>query len=200
VRWICSVAVCLAALPGCGGGERERPAGHVLPAGFTTRVVETPAFSIALPRRWPSYDAVTRPAASLRATPRLRAELTTLTRPDSPIKLVAIDPAEGREFLTSMNVLQTRVPRSLSFEQLAWNEARQIKLALHVKDVHQEETELTAGRALRLSYRARSKAVVYQYFVRHGDFLYVLTYTTSPAKASRYAKIFDVSAHTFRLR
>jgi hypothetical protein len=35
--------------------------------------------------------------------------------------------------------------------------------------------------------------------VRHGDLLYVLTYTTRLANAKRDAKLFNVSAHTFEV-
>ncbi len=55
------------------------------------------------------------------------------------------------------------------------------------------------GRTLHLSYRTRSNAVVHQYFVKHDELLYVLTYTTAPAESAHYAKIFDMSAHTFQV-
>ena len=67
-------------------------------------------------------------------------------------------------------------------------------------DLRQSTAELAAGRALRLVYRVRQNGVVFQYFVRHETFLYVLTYTASLAAASHYAGIFDVSARTFMLR
>jgi hypothetical protein len=60
-------------------------------------------------------------------------------------------------------------------------------------------TDVPAGRTLRLSYRPRANAVVQQYFIRHGNLLYVLTYTTRPADAAHYTKTFDQSAHTFQL-
>ena len=69
-----------------------------------------------------------------------------------------------------------------------------------VQNMRQATVALPAGRALRLRYDVRPRGVVYQYFVKHHDLLYVLTYTTSTAAAPRYAKIFDLSAHTFQLR
>ena len=166
----------LGVLAGCSDGARVST-----PAGYTTRTVRDPNFSIALPRSWPSFD------------PRSKHR-------DSPLTLIAVAPGRAGTFRTSLNVIQTRVPGSLSFEQLSRHEAEQVRLATHAKDIRQDETGLRGGRALRLRYRARSNAVVHQYFVRHGDFLYVLTYTTAPTAAARYAKIFDVSAHTFQLR
>ena len=129
----------------------------------------------------------------------MRAELELLSRPDTPIKLIGIAPSPRGTFVTNMNVLQTQVPSELDFEDLAKNEARQIKAAAKVKAIRQDEPRVPAGRTLRLRYRARSGAVIHQYFVRHGEFLYILTYTTSPARLARYAKIFDVSAHTFQI-
>ena len=79
-------------------------------------------------------------------------------------------------------------------------EAREIKLASAARDMRQATVELPGGRALRLTYRVKRDAVVYQYFVRRADLLYVLTYTASSTAAPRYAKIFDMSARTFELR
>jgi hypothetical protein len=189
----------LIAAAGCGSEEPAPPV--ETPAGFTTRSVEKPAFSIALPRSWRSFDAQSRRDAQAVAgrSAAMRAELELLSRPDTPIKLIGIAPSPRGTFVTNMNVLQTQVPSELDFEDIAKNEARQIKAAAKVKAIRQDETRVPAGRALRLRYRARSGAVIHQYFVRHGDFLYILTYTTSPARLARYAKIFDVSAHTFQI-
>ena len=125
-------------------------------------------------------------------------ELQLLGKPDSPIKLIGLDPA-ARTFVTNMNVLQTQVPSSLSFEELAQTEAAQIKLTSRVKAIRQQETVVPGGRTLHLSYRTRSNAVVHQYFVKHDELLYVLTYTSAPAESARSAKIFDMSAHTFQV-
>jgi hypothetical protein len=184
---------------GCGSSDGRAPT--KTPAGFSTRAVQEPMLSIALPRQWRSFDA--RSSRSAKDSPALgsgmRAELEILSRSDSPIKLIGLAPSAPRTFVTNMNLLQTRVPSSLSFDDLARTEARQVKLATGVKTIRQDETRLPAGRALRLRYRARSGAVVHQYFVRNGEFLYILTYTTPPAQAARYAKIFDLSAHTFQI-
>jgi len=187
----------LVVLAGCGGGGTQ-----ATPAGFTVRTVAQPSFSIALPRHWRFFDSRTSGAASRVAghNAGLRTELRLLGRADSPIKLIGLDPSDGRTFRTSMNVIQTRVPSSLSFDQLARTEAAQIELVSRVSDMRQERTAVPGGRTLHLSYRARSHAVVHQYFVKHEGLLYVLTYTTAPAGAARYAKIFDLSAHSFQAR
>ena len=185
----------LVVLAGCGGSKTQ-----ATPAGFTVRTVAEPSFSIALPKGWRSFDSRSSRAANEAAgrNSALRMELQLLGKPDSPIKLIGLDPA-ARTFVTNMNVLQTRVPSSLSFEELARTEAAQIKLVSGVKEMRQQQTVVPGGRTLHLSYRTRSNAVVHQYFVKHDAVLYVLTYTSAPAESAPYAKIFDMSAHTFQV-
>jgi hypothetical protein len=188
--------LCLVVLAGCGGGSDA----VAVPNGFTVRAVEEPSFSVALPAGWRSFGDRSHTNAKQVAgkNDRLRTELETLAKSDSPIKLVAFDPASGRPFSTNMNVLQTEVPSSLSFDEMARTEARQIRLASGVAVIKKEVTKVPAGRTLHLTYRPRANVVLQQYFVRHGDLLYVLTYTTRSAEAARRAKIFDLSAHTFQ--
>jgi hypothetical protein len=187
----------LVVLAGCGGSSV-----HVaVPDGFTVRTVEKPSFSVALPDGWRSFGDRSHTSAKEIAgnNERLRLELETLAKSESPIKLVAFDPGAGRHFYTNMNVLQTQVPSKLSFDDMAKTETTQISRASGVKDIRQEETKVPGGRTLHLSYRPRANAVVQQYFVRHGDLLYVLTYTTRSRDAARYEDLFDRSAHTFQV-
>ena len=188
--------ICLAVLAGCGGGAKV-----TIPDGFTVRTVEKPAFSLALPGRWRSFGDSSHTSAGTIAggNQRLRLELETLAQSDSPVKLVGVDPAGGLRSATNMNVLQTRVPASVSFEEMARIEAIQIRRASGIRRIDQETTKVPAGRALHLTYHPRASALVQQYFVRHGDLLYVLTYTTPSADGARYAPIFDRSAHTFQI-
>jgi len=188
---------CFAVLAGCGGGH----ATVNIPDGFTVRTVEKPALSLALPRRWQSFGDTSHTSAKSVAggNERLRVELETLAQSDSPIKLIGVDPGGSLHSATNMNVLQTRVPSSLSFEHMSRIEATQIRRAAGVKRIEQETTEVPAGRALHLTYHPRASALVQQYFVRHGDLLYVLTYTTPSPDGVRYASIFDQSAHTFQV-
>jgi len=196
VRRRLPLLLCLAALAGCGGGTRV-----TIPDGFTVRTVEKPAFSLALPARWRSFGDTSHTSAKSIAggNQRLRVELETLAESNSPVKLVGVDPAGGLRSATNMNVLQTRVPSSVSFEEMARIEAIQIRRASGIKRIEQETTQVPAGRALHLTYHPRATALVQQYFVRHGDFLYVLTYTTPSADGGRYAPVFDQSAHTFQV-
>ena len=189
--------LCLVVLAGCGGGKTAVK----IPQGFTVRTVEKPALSIALPASWLSFGDRSHTSAK-RVTgtnERLRVELETLAQRNSPIKLVGVDPAGGPRVTTNMNVLQTQVPEDLTFDQMARIEATQIRRASGIEDIRQEETGLPAGRALHLTYHPRASSVVQQYFVRHDNLLYVLTYTSRTVDAARYAEVFDQSAHTFQV-
>jgi hypothetical protein len=197
VRRRSPLLLCLVVLAGCGGGAQSVD----VPDGFTLRTVEKPAFSIALPANWKSFGdrAHTNARQVAGGNRRLRFELETLAKSDSPIRLVAFDPGAGKQFFTNMNVLQTEVPSKLSFDDMARTERTQISRASGVQKIEQEETEVPGGRTLHLTYRPRTTAVVQQYFVRHDDLLYVLTFTTRAADAARYAGVFDKSAHTFQV-
>jgi hypothetical protein len=204
VRWRSSYLLCLAVLAGCGGSRGARPAALLKVAPIPMRTVTTPDFSIRLPRRWRSLDRrsalkPSRVKSFLKTNPRLRSELEAFSGPNSPIKLLAVSPA-GAAFRANMNVIQTRIPKSLSFDTLAKNEATQIKAVTVVHDLRQSTVELPAGQALRLVYRVRQNGVVFQYFVKHEGFLYVLTYTAALSSAGRFGPVFDASAHTFTLR
>jgi hypothetical protein len=197
VRWPLPLLALLVALAGCGGGGGST-APPVSSAGLSVRKVEDPAFSIAVPKSWLSVDQ--RSARRTRTSnPRLRAAIRTLTRPATPVRFIAVAPAQGKTFAANMNVIETRVPSSVSFDDLVKNEANQIKLVSALHDLQQETVELPAGRALRLTYRVRRRGYVSQYFVKHENELYVLTYTAALADGPHYAPIFDRSAHTFRL-
>jgi hypothetical protein len=189
----------LVVLAGCGGAHSS--ATVTVPQGFAVRSVEKPAFSIALPQEWRSFGDRSHMSAKEVAgsNERLRLELETLAKSDSPIKLVAFDPAAGQHFHTNMNVLQTQVPSKLSFDDMAKTEVTQISRASGIKHIRQQETVVPAGRALHLTYRPRANAVIQQYFVRHGNLLYVLTYSTRAADGARFAQVFDRSAHTFQV-
>jgi hypothetical protein len=206
-----ALVVCVAALaPGCGGNGGH-PLATKVPAGFTVRAVKDQGFSIALPKDWRSLDAHEALSTSQlkqfrQANPQLGSAIRVLASPNSPIKLLAVDPNVKGRFLTNLNVIVTRVPSGISFEKWSKIEFEQIKEVAKVKGLTRKETQLQPGRALHLTYRAgfnrasgSHAAYVHQYFVRNGGFLYVLTYSTRPADERAYRQTFVESARTFRL-
>jgi hypothetical protein len=141
-----------------------------------------------------------------KANPQLGSELEALARPNSPIKLVAVDPKLERGFATNLNLLVTEIPSGIEFDQWTSVQVAEIEKVQTVKGLKREETQLRPGRALHLSYRVSFKrpsgsfvAFVHQYMVKNDGFLYVLTYSTLPSTEPKYKKTFADSARSFRL-
>jgi hypothetical protein len=220
MRPAAALVVCLAALSaGCGDNAGPRAAKNVetqqaapgLPRGFTLRVVKGQGFAVALPRRWRSLDA----QAALRgeamrqfrkANPQLGQQIEALTRPNSPIKMLAVDPRVRTGFVTNLNVIVTPIPSGVSFDDWTSAEVREIKSVQTVRALKQEDLRLSAGRALHLSYRASFNrpggsytASIHQYMVKDDGRLYILTYTSAPGSEPRYRPVFEKSARTLRL-
>jgi hypothetical protein len=203
---------------GCGGDSgpasatdvETKAAGPGTPAGFTVRAVKDEGFSIALPKKWRSLDAnqVLRSGTMKefeKANPQLAGQVQALAQPDSPLKLLAIGPA-GDGFLTNLNIIVTQLPADLEFDEWTKTEVAEIKKVPTVNALKQEETQLRPGQALHLSYRAsfnRSSGSfdvhVHQWMVKKDEFLYILTFTTSPSQEAKQQETFFDSAHTFEL-
>jgi len=200
---------------GCGGKDAQRSATQAaapsMPAGFAVRHVPDHGFSIALPKQWESLDA--REALNSDAMKRFRkvnpalgSQVEALTLPDSPIKLIALAPNKQGGFLTNLNVLVTELPADVSYDEWSSSEVAEIEKVPTVTGLRKEETQLSTGRALHVTYRAafnrpngRFVALVHQYLVKDDGSLYVLTYTTTPRLEPRLGKVFEQSARTFRL-
>jgi hypothetical protein len=213
------VVLCLAALmAGCGGKSgtpsatnvETKTAGPEVPAGFSVRAVKDQGFSIAVPKKWRSLD--THEALNSdsmknfeKANPELRSQIEALAKPDSPVKLLAIAPGKGT-FVTNLNVIVTKIPSNLGFDEWTSAEVAEIQKVPTVKGLEQEKTQLQPGQALHLGYRASFngsggsfEVFIHQWMVKNKDFLYILTFTTSPVQEPKQRKTFDDSAHTFRL-
>jgi hypothetical protein len=203
---------------GCGGKDaassatdvETRAAGPGVPAGFSVRVVKDQGFSIAFPKDWRSIDARAALSGELdefkKANPQIAASVEGLARPNSPIKLLAVDPSSSVDFLTNVNVLVTPIPTGISFEEWSSAQVGEIRKVARVKGFTREETQLRPGRTLHLTYRASFNraggafvALIDQYMVERDDSLYILTYTTTPSSHTRERKVFADSARSFRL-
>jgi hypothetical protein len=214
------VAATGALLAGCdGNGDppaaatdvATTPAKTTLPAGYTVRTVKDEGFAIALPRAWRSLDAKHALGSETmkqfeKSNPELKGQVTALAQPDSPLKLLATGPVGKDGFLTNFNVIVTQLPPDLEFDKWTKAELAEIQKVPSVKNVKQEMTELPPGETLHLNYHASfNKAsgpyevVVNQWMVKKDDFLYILTYTTSPSQEAKLRQTFDDSAHTFEL-
>jgi hypothetical protein len=213
------IAVFGALAAGCGGNDptaaatdvETKPAKTTTPAGYTVRAVKDEGFSVALPKAWRSLDAKQVLASGTlkqfeKSNPQLKGQVRALAQPDSPLKLLATGPAGKDGFLTNLNVIVTQLPPDLEFDEWTKAELAEIQKVPTVTDVKQEVTQLPAGDTLHLNYHAsfnrrggEFEVVVNQWMVKKDDFLYILTYTTSPSQEAKLRQAFDDSAHTFEL-
>ena len=213
-------AAALAAALGCGGNwdppaaatdVETKPAKTTTPAGYTVRAVKQGGFALALPKAWRSLDAKQALSSNTmkqfeQSNPELKGQVRALAQPDSPLKLLATGPVGKDGFLTNLNVIVTQLPPDLDFDDWTKAELAEIQKVPTVEKVKQKVTELPPGQTLHLNYHAtfnkRSgpfEVVVNQWMVKKDDFLYILTYTTSPSQEAKLRQTFDDSAHTFEL-
>ena len=73
-------------------------------------------------------------------------------------------------------VVETHVPRQITFEQFARNEPKMLRSATRARNIRVRDTTYKGSRALRVAYLLGPKRVV-QYFVRNGELMYVSTFT-----------------------
>jgi hypothetical protein len=218
-RAVALVAALGVVTAGCGGNgdpsaaqsADAKAAGPTTPAGFTVRTVRDDGFAIALPRVWRSLNAKQALASETlkkfeKSNPDLKSQVRTLAQPDSPLRLLAVGPTAKDGFLTNVNVIVTQLPSDLDFDEWSQTELAQIEKVPAVKEVEHEVTELPPGDTLHLTYNASFnrasgpfEVVVNQWMVKKDDFLYILTYTTSPSQEAKLRQTFDDSAHTFEL-
>jgi hypothetical protein len=87
---------------------------------------------------------------------------------------VAKDPVKLRR--GNLLVVETHVPRQITFEQFARNEPKMLRRATRARNIRVRETRYKGARALRVAYLLGTKRIV-QYFVRKGELMDVSTYT-----------------------
>jgi hypothetical protein len=93
----------------CGGGDDE-PTRVGEADGLATYEVESSGFSIGVPADWQAVDAdeafeKETLEAMREADPELAPILDAIAAPDSPIRLVAVDPDADDGFATNVNVV-----------------------------------------------------------------------------------------------
>jgi hypothetical protein len=200
------------ALAGCGGGEDSADDAYSRRDDGTQTVYELdePRFSLGVPKSW---TAITRSELQeLGALERFAEEnpgiaplLEGVLQPGSPMKFVALDPVVRQGFATNVNVVVQDVPDDLELQELARSSAADLR-RLGVTNLETADVSLPAGAAVKLSFRlqahygstTRSIATL-QYALLDEGTSYVVTYSTLPDLASRYAAAFDESARSFRV-
>jgi hypothetical protein len=175
-----------------------------------------PGFSVDLPSTW--ADATKDRARLLRKTRALAGDDARLASiidnlmaagdANVAVKMIAFDlePSSLRSgFATNLNVVRERTSLPLQ----TWGKASLralISMSFVVQPIWSQPVRLPAGKAIRLTYKARFalggkrlETSITQYGLVKAGFVYVFTYTTLPRLASRYRSTFARSARLLRV-
>jgi hypothetical protein len=202
-----AVLVAAAAFAACGGGDDE-PTRIGESDGLATYEVESSGFSIGVPTAWQAVNAdeafTEETLDSMReADPELAPFIDAIAAPDSPIKLVAIDPDAEEGFATNLNVVVERPPASVTREQYFDASTAQLE-SFDLTEFDEELVELPAGEALHITYEDSRGGVdqplaVAQYVLFENGTGFTLTYTTLAAALASHRDDFEESARSFRI-
>lgn len=174
--------------------------------GFRRHVVRGHGVSLAVPASWVAADSRLSPAVVdqlVRENPRLAPFLQPLSGGRSPMKFIALDPVVRSAFATNVNVVVAPLPAGLTFADYRRGLSGELR-AIGARRLREKVVVVHGARALRLEYRfditlgTRRTVQTLQYgFLRPGRSV-VVTYTTLPSVAARYAATFRRSAASIR--
>lgn len=201
------------ALTACGGGgdEAGEPYSKRDAGDLTVYELTEPHFSLGVPKSW---TAITREELQKtgaldrfgKDNPAIANVLRGVLKPDSPLKFFALDPAVEQGFVTNVNVVVEDVPDDTELHDLARGAGQELAALGVARDVKTIRVSLPAGPALKIAYRmdvrygsATRAVATLQYALLEDGWSYVVTYSTLPPLAARYASAFEASARSFRL-
>ena len=194
MRFLAGVLLALALVPLAAAAQR-----------WKTHQVKAAGFRVAAPATWIDVTRLTpQVLAKENEVPGLRAYVEA-ARKSKLIKLIVVDVGPTtvkNHFASGVNVTQVPTIGDLRLQRDAT--IAQLKAAgILVGAVQSRYVSLAAGKALRLSYRARFAAgtpvvASLQFVFVHAGKATVLTYTTLPKLQSHYATTFSRSAQSFR--
>ena len=164
--------------------------------------------SLGVPVSWVVVDSRLSAGAVdrlLRENPKFAPFLQSLPSSTGPTRFIALDPKVHNGFATNINVVVDPLASSTTFSAYRRALGREIR-HIAVGAVERKVVTIHGARAVRVLYRFRlrlgGKAVTVQTlqyaFLRVGRSV-VVTYTTLPALAGRYARTFASSAAKIRL-
>jgi hypothetical protein len=162
--------------------------------------------SLAVPASWVSVDATFARGAIERVArnnPKLAPYIGQLSGPNSPAKFLALDPEVRDGFATNVNVVVASMP-AMSFAQYRRALVTEIGSVVGPESVGARAVTIAGARAVQLRYHLTMRlgrtftVQTLQYaFPRPGRSV-VVTYTTLPRHAPRYASTFARSAASVR--
>ena len=172
---------------------------------WKTHRVRSSGFSVAAPAAWIDVTRLTPEVlAKESSVPSLRA-YAEAARNSKAIKLIVVDVGPktvANHFASGLNVTQVptigdlRLQRDVTVAQLK-------SAGVVVGTVQSSYVKLPAGKAVRLSYRARFTVgspvvATLQFVFLHSGKATVITYTTLPKLQAHYGATFARSARSFR--
>jgi hypothetical protein len=173
---------------------------------FTRHAVRGHGVSLAVPSSWVAVDHRV-PRAVIdrlaRENPRLAPFLSQLAQPTSPTKFLALDPVVRNGFATNVNVVVSRLPVGIDLAEYQRALTEELR-AIGARGLRQGTVAVGGRRAVRLQYRfairlgTRLTVQTVQYAFPRGSQSVVVTYTTLPSLAGRYAATFRRSAASIR--
>jgi hypothetical protein len=200
---LAAVVLCLAALAGCGGSGDGGDA-----SSFEQHVVDPAGFAVSVPGDWRTLDSLEDEDIDEFAeeNPDFEPFLRFIKETDA-LQFIALDPDIKDEFATNLNVLVTELPSSVDFDRWIDQNVQTIRGIPSATVGRATREELPAGRAVHLewSYEQRQEGAerrvnADQYYLRNGNRVFVLTYTTLPDQAASYRETFARSARSFEVR
>jgi hypothetical protein len=172
---------------------------------WKTHRIAAAHFSVAAPAAWIDVTRLTPQVLAKESTvPGLR-DYVDAARSSKAIKLIVVDVGRttiANRFASGLNVTQVASIGDLQ-TQRAITVAQLKSAGIVIGAVQSSYVKLPAGKALRLSYRARVAVgnpvvATLQFVLLHAGKATVITYTTIPKLQSHYAAPFARSAHSFR--
>ena len=200
---LAGLVLCLAVLAGCGGSDDRGDA-----SSLEQHVVDRAGFAVSVPGDWRTLDSLEDEDVDEFAeeNPDFEPFLRFVKETDA-LRFIALDPDVKDEFATNLNVLVTQLPSSVDFDRWIDQNVQAIRGIPSARVGRPTPEELPAGRAVHLewSYEQRQEGVARrinsdQYYLRDGNRVFVLTYTTLPDQAASYRETFARSARSFEVR
>ena len=199
-RAILTAFLLVTVVSACGGESQPSASGK-----WTRHDIRDSSASVSLPEEWKvikDFDPESI-AAFTKENEKFAPYVEPLVRNDV-IKLLAIDPAVQEKFATNLNVIVTPVSTPLR----QWVEqqnasTRQVAVPGSLRTAYIQTPEGEAAKVswlLEVESGGEKKQVQsLQYLFRQDNTGYVLTFSTLPSQATKYAPTFNKSAHSFQI-
>jgi hypothetical protein len=199
-RAILTAFLLVTVVSACGGESQPSASGK-----WTRHDIRDSSASVALPEEWKvlkDFDPETI-ADFTKENEKFAPYVEPLIRNDV-FKLFAIDPAVQEKFATNLNVIVA--PVSTPLRQWVEQENASTRRVAVPGSLRTAYIQTPEGEAAKVSWLLevesggeKKQVQSLQYLFRQDDTGYVLTFSTLPSLATKYAPTFNKSAHSFQI-